>query len=73
MEEKLASEEVPARRREKRNEPYERKPPEPVEVNDRMDDVGTDTFLDVAGPPLRMLRYFPSVVTGPSSPCTDRP
>jgi hypothetical protein len=67
MEEKLAPEEVPERRRKKRKKPYERKPPEPVEVNYRMAYVGTVSFLDVDGRPLRTLRYFASAGTGPKT------
>jgi len=63
MEEKLAPEEVSERRRKARKKPYERKPPEPVEVNYRMAYVGTVSFLDVDGRPLRTLRYFASAGT----------
>ena len=65
MEEKLAPEEVPERRRKKRRKPYERKAPDPIEVNYRMAYVGTVSFLDVDGRSLRTLRYFASAGTGP--------
>jgi hypothetical protein len=49
MEESLPPGEAPATRRKKRGKPYERKQPDPVNVNYRMAYVGTVTFHDVHG------------------------
>lgn len=46
MEEPQADGETPRKRRKKRSKPYERKQPEPVDVNYRMAYVGTVSFYD---------------------------
>lgn len=47
----------PLRRRRRRSKPYQRKRPDPVTVNWRMDYAATITFLDAAGEVLATRRY----------------
>lgn len=55
----------PKTRRKARKTPYERRPPEPVDVNYRMDYVGTVSLVDEDGATLLGLKYFATHVQGP--------
>ena len=55
----------PKTRRKTRKKPYERTPPEPVDVNYRMDYVGTVSLVDVDSATLFGLKYFATHDQGP--------
>jgi hypothetical protein len=55
----------PKTRRRTRKKPYERTPPEPVDVNYRMDYVGTVSLVDGDAATLTALKYFATHDQGP--------
>jgi hypothetical protein len=65
MEELLEEDEAAARPPTKRNRPYVRKPPPPVEVKYRMAYVGTVSIVDADHRCVRTMRYFASAEQGP--------
>jgi hypothetical protein len=66
MEESLPVGEGPATRRKKRSKPYERKPPDPVNVTYRMAYVGTITFHDAHGDELGTRVYTAAAHESPT-------
>jgi hypothetical protein len=66
MEESLPAGEAPATRRKQRRTPYERQPPDPVNVNYRMAYVGTITFHDAQGDELGTRFYAAAAHESPT-------
>jgi hypothetical protein len=56
---------APKTKRKKRTKPYQRSAPPPVDVNDRMDYVGTVSLVDKDGDKLLSRKYFVSHEDGP--------
>ncbi len=56
----------PKTRRKKRTKPYVRKAPPPVDVNYKMDYVGTVSLVDAAGEKLESRKYFATHEDGPA-------
>lgn len=67
MEEEIPPGEEPATRRKERTKPYERKKPDPVNVNYRMAYVGTISFYDSAGEELSTRRYAAAAHESPTA------